>query len=68
MLRKLLAIAIGASLASLIAPAAFAGGTTHGTTTYTNQTFNDPAGDICPFAITVSYNLTDVKDLTLAWR
>jgi hypothetical protein len=56
--RKLVVVAIVCLLAALVVPAAFAGGTTHGTTTFTNQTFDDPAGDICPFAITVSYNAT----------
>lgn len=55
---KLVVVAAVGVLAALIVPAAFAGGTTHGTITYTNQTFNDPAGDICSFAITVSYNAT----------
>ena len=56
MFRKLLIGAIVCLLAALIVPAAFAGGTTHGSYTVTNQTFDDPAGDICPFAITVTYN------------
>src|SRR5262245_6233202 len=56
--RKLIVVAIVCSLGALIVPAAFAGGTTHGTVTLTNQTYNDPAGDICPFAITITYNAT----------
>jgi hypothetical protein len=58
MQRKLIGVAIACSLAALVVPAAFAGATTHGTTTYTNQIVTDPAGDICPFAITISFNAT----------
>jgi len=55
--RKLVVVvAVVGLFAALIAPAAFAGGTTHGRYTVTNGTFNDPAGDICPFAITITYN------------
>ena len=56
--RKLIVVAIVCSLGALIVPAAFAGGTTHGTVTLTNRTYNDSAGDICPFAITITYNAT----------
>ena len=56
--RKLVVVAIVGLFAALIVPAAFAGGTTHGTATFTNRTYNDPAGDICPFAITISYNMS----------
>ena len=57
MFRKLLTVAIVGLFAALIVPAAFAGGTTQGRYTVTNGTFNDPAGDICPFAITITYNV-----------
>ena len=53
---SLVVVAIVGLFAALIVPAAFAGGTTHGTYTVTNGTFDDPAGDICPFAITITYN------------
>ena len=45
MFRKLLIVAIVCLFAALIVPAAFAGGTTHGTVTLTNRTFDDPAGE-----------------------
>jgi hypothetical protein len=56
--RKLIVVVIVGLFAALIVPAAFAGGTTHGTATFTNRTYNDPAGDICPFAITINYNIS----------
>jgi hypothetical protein len=56
--RTLFLVAIVGLFAALLVPPAFAGGTTHGTFTDTNQTYNDPAGDICPFAITITYNAT----------
>jgi hypothetical protein len=56
--RKLIGVAIVGLFAALVVPAAFAGQTTHGTATITNRTYNDPAGDICPFAITIHYNMS----------
>jgi hypothetical protein len=54
-MRRLLLLAVAVAVAVAV-PAAFAGGTTQGTIGPGSDTFADPAGDICPFALDISYN------------